>query len=65
MKIYMTSYILDGDEYAGPQIHAESFDSANNIAEEHGLTVCGELTDILQSIVEDHLMKDLDNRVLH
>jgi len=62
----MTSYILDGDEYIGPQIHADSFNSANNIAEEHGLIVCGELTDILQSIVENHLMKDIvDNRVLH
>ena len=65
MKIYITSYTFDGDEYAGPQIHADSWDSARDIAKSNGLTLCGELTDILQSIVEDHLMKDLDNRVLH
>ena len=61
MKIYITSFIHDGNEYAGPEIHAESFDSANVIAEEQVQTVCGELTEILQEIIDE----DFDNRVLH
>jgi hypothetical protein len=65
MKIYITSYFFEGDEYAGPQIHADSWDSASDIAESNGLTLQGELTDILQDIVDQVLIEDLDNRVLH
>ena len=65
MKIYITSYTFDGDEYAGPQIHADSWDSARDIAKSNGLTLHGELTDILQNIVDQALIEDLDNRVLH
>jgi uncharacterized protein YdeI (BOF family) len=65
MKTYITSYILDGDQYFGPEIEADSLNSANEIAEENGLVVCGEIIDILQSIVDNHLTEKLDNRVLH
>ena len=39
MKIYITSYTLDGDEYEGPQIRADSWDSAKHAAELSGLTL--------------------------
>ena len=65
MKTYITSYSFDGDNYLGPEIEAESLDSATETAKEHGLIICGEMTDILQSIVDNHLIKKLDNRVLH
>tara|TARA_R110000751_G_scaffold3446_2_gene16715 strand:+ start:76 stop:273 length:198 start_codon:yes stop_codon:yes gene_type:complete len=65
MKIYITSYTLDGNEYEGPQIRADSWDSARYIAKSNGLTLHGELTDILQDIVDQVLTEDLDNRVLH
>ena len=61
MKIYITSFIHNGNEYAGPNIHADSFDSASIMAEGQGLKVCGELTEILQ----DTTNKDLDNKRLH
>ena len=47
MKIYLTRFIWDGSEYAGPNIHAETFEIAEAIAEYHGLKVDGELTDIV------------------
>ena len=65
MKTYITSYTFGGDNYVGPEIEADSLDSANEIAKEHGLVICGEITDILQSIVDNHLTEQLDNRVLH
>ena len=65
MKIYITSYTLDGDEYEGPQIRADSWDSARHVAELNGLTLHGELIDILQDIIDQALTEDLDNRVLH
>ena len=49
----------------GPEIEADSLNSANEIAEEHGLVICGEITDILQSILDNHLTEQVDNRVLH
>ena len=42
MKIYITSFIHDGKEYEGPNIHADSFDSASIMAEGQGLKVCSE-----------------------
>ena len=65
MKTYITSYTFDGEHYVGPEIEADSLNSANELAEEHGLIVCGEITDILQSIIDNHLTEELDNRVLH
>ena len=61
MKIYITSFIHNGTEYAGPNIHADSFDSAEIIAKEQNLTVCGELTEILQ----DNINEELDDKILH
>ena len=61
MKIYITSFIHDGKEYEGPNIHADSFDSASIMAEGQSLKVCGELTEILQDITDE----DLDNKRLH
>ncbi len=67
MKIYITSYTdpYDGAEYAGPNIHADSLDDATIVADKHGLNVCGELTDILQDIVNVEFVDDLKDRVLH
>ena len=61
MKIYLTSFIYNNKEYEGPNIHADSFDSASIMAEGQGLKVCGELTEILQDTTD----KDLDNKRLH
>tara|TARA_R100001509_G_scaffold34992_2_gene18486 strand:+ start:3703 stop:3885 length:183 start_codon:yes stop_codon:yes gene_type:complete len=49
MKIYITKFIWDGQEHAGPNIHAENFDNAELIAESQGLEVLGELQDIIQA----------------
>ena len=46
MKIYLTKYKDNDIEYAGPNIHAFSLTMAEEIAEVHGLTISGELTDI-------------------
>mgnify|MGYP000641554840 FL=1 len=61
MKIYITSFIHDGNEYTGPNIYADSFDSASIIAKEQNLTVCGELTEILQ----DNINEELNDKTLH
>jgi hypothetical protein len=61
MKIYITSFIHDGKEYEGPNIHADSFDAASIIAKEQNLTVCGELTEILQ----DNINEELNDKTLH
>ena len=59
MRIYLTRFVFDGREYAGPDIHAENMEDAELIAEYSGLIVDGELTDIVDL--------DLDTipRVLH
>jgi len=59
LKIYLTRFVFDGREYAGPDIHAENMEDAELIAEYSGLIVDGELTDIVDL--------DLDTipRVLH
>jgi len=46
-KIYLTIFLHDGAEYAGPDIHAESLEQAEIIAENQGLKIDGELTDII------------------
>ena len=43
----MTSFEWDGKNYAGPDIHAENLEDAETIAEYHGLSVDGELTDLI------------------
>ena len=47
MKIYSTRFVWDGKEYGGPNIHAETIEIAQAIAEHNGLIVQGELTDIV------------------
>ena len=59
MKIYITSFYYKGDEYAGPEIIAESQTDADGIAEERGLTLVGELTDL----IHEDLFKS--ERVIH
>ena len=58
MKIYLTTYKDDGVEYAEPNIHANSLENAEEIAEMHGLKVSGQLTDIYQpeEIIQDILL---------
>ncbi len=43
----MTSFELDGKDYAGPNIHAQNLEDAETIADYHGLSVDGELTDLI------------------
>ena len=59
MRIYLTSFVYLGDEYAGPEIIADSWDMADEIAEPHGLIVIGELTDLIH---EDIVKSE---RVIH
>ena len=59
LKIFLTKFILDGLEYSGPYIHAESFSDAELVAEVHGLEVEGELSDIVDLDLE------CETRVLH
>ena len=48
MKIFITKFIHDGQEYCGPNIHAEDLEVAQAIAEIDGYIVQGELTDLVQ-----------------
>jgi len=69
MKIFSTSFFLDGDEYAGPNIHSDSWMNAQELAESHGLILQVELTkdfeQELQEIMDDLFIPKTDNRVLH
>jgi len=58
MKIFITKFIHDGQEYCGPNIHAEDLEIAQAIAEIDGYIVQGELTDLVQ-------FKKDEKRVLH
>ena len=49
MKIYITKFTWDGEDHAGPNIHAENINNAELIAESQGLEVLGELQDIIQA----------------
>ncbi len=59
MKIFLTKFTHDGKDYSGPNIHAKCMFDAELIAENQGLEVEGELTDLVDL--------DLDSkpRVLH
>jgi len=60
MRIFLTTYEEDGVEYAGPNIHALSWKMARQLAEFHGLTVSGILTDVVEEDVEfDDIVEDL------
>lgn len=43
IKTYLTEFWIDGKRYAGQNIKAKSFDEAQKIADELGLTLVGEL----------------------
>jgi hypothetical protein len=62
MKIYVTTFIHDGKEYVGPDIHAETFKNALLIAESQGLVVQGELTDLVDMSTEE---VNLRPKVIH
>ena len=51
LKIYLTEFTAETDDkiYAGPNIFATDFDSAQEIADTMGLIVIGELTDIVST----------------
>jgi len=60
MKIFLTTYEEDGVEYAGPNIHALSWKMARQLAEIHGLTVSGLLTDVVEEEVSlDNIVDNL------
>ena len=68
MKIYLTTYQLDGDEYAGPNIHALNWKMASQIADHHGLIVSGVLEDIhtFNADIEEELVKIIaEHEFLH
>tara|TARA_R100000935_G_scaffold2609_1_gene7011 strand:- start:3678 stop:3866 length:189 start_codon:yes stop_codon:yes gene_type:complete len=46
-KIYVTRFMWDTVEYEGPDIHAENWEQAQLIAESQGLTLDGELVDLI------------------
>ena len=46
MKIYLTEFIVNDITYAGPNIVAKDFDSAEFAALENGLTIVGELNSL-------------------
>ncbi len=47
MKIYLTEVTMDGQAFAGPNIMALDFETANRAAEDNGLTLIGELDTII------------------
>ena len=62
MKIFITSFIWDGNEYAGPNIFAKDKKVAEAIAELQGLIINGQLTEIHD---EELLQKLNEKRVIH
>ena len=55
MKIFLTKFTHDGKDYCGPNIHAECMDDAELIAENQGLEVEGELTDLVDLDLDSKL----------
>tara|TARA_R110002126_G_scaffold78330_2_gene195158 strand:- start:3381 stop:3569 length:189 start_codon:yes stop_codon:yes gene_type:complete len=46
-KIFVTTFIWDQEEFDGPDIHADTYQQAQLIAESQGLTLNGELVDLI------------------
>jgi len=42
MRIFLTEFFVDGESFIGEPIEAISWIHAEEIAEEYGLSVCGE-----------------------
>ena len=59
MKIFLTKFVHDLKEYEGPDIHAETWEEAELIAESQGLILEGELTELVS------LGDEIRPRVLH
>jgi hypothetical protein len=59
LKIFLTKFVHDGRDYCGPDIHADTLEEAELIAEYSGLWVEGELTDLVGIDIESR------PRVLH
>ena len=62
MKIYLTEFIVNDITYAGPNIVAKDFDSAEFAALENGLTIVGELNSLF---VEKSIKKNQRNTRRH
>ena len=66
MKIWITSFIWDDDEYEGPRIIAETLEKAKFLAGLQGLVVEGELVDIISDIKQDfEVLERTDETVIH
>ena len=59
MKIFLTTFVHDTKQYEGPDIHAETWEEAELIAESQGLILEGELTELVS------LGDEIRPRVLH
>ena len=59
MKIFATKFIYKGQEFVGPDIHTDTHENAQKIAESQGCVLAGELTDIFD------LDFDHQQRVIH
>ena len=46
-KIFFTRFVWDQEEYEGPDIHDDNWEQAQFIAENQGLTLNGELVDLI------------------
>ena len=46
-KIFIARFTWDEEEYEGPDIHAETWQQAQLIAESQGLSLNGELVDLI------------------
>lgn len=47
LRIFLTRFLWDDEDYAGPNIYAKSEREAQAIAEYYGCDVVGELTDVV------------------
>jgi hypothetical protein len=47
LKIFLTRFLWDDEDYTGPNIYAQSESEAQAIAEYYGCDVVGELTDVV------------------
>ena len=67
VKIYLTEFRVQGENtiYEGPNIFASSSEIAENIAEQMGVTVVGELQDVISLYDDLYEIFDKDERVLH
>tara|TARA_R100000995_G_C3405736_1_gene87035 strand:+ start:237 stop:428 length:192 start_codon:yes stop_codon:yes gene_type:complete len=63
----LTEFKVQGENtiYEGPNIFASSAEIAENIAQEMGVTVVGELKDIISLYDDLYEIFDKDERVLH